>query len=133
MTPTWTPARNSCRACSLMAKDMGEGCHVAPTRRVRRSASGVAEIAHRGRSPEPASWTLRRVAGRLPPHFSTLLMDLLMDSPESAVTGRTWRHRPTRETPGQADFPGAGVIRRHRREPPHNPKVVGSNPTPATK
>jgi hypothetical protein len=29
MTPTWTPARNSCRSCALMAKDMGEECHVA--------------------------------------------------------------------------------------------------------
>jgi hypothetical protein len=26
-TPTWTPARNSCRSCSLIAKDKGEGCH----------------------------------------------------------------------------------------------------------
>src|SRR5687768_521893 len=61
-----------------------------------------------------------------------LLMDLLMDSPESAVTGRIGRHGPTRESPGQADFSGAAVIGRHGREPPHNPKVAGSNPAPAT-
>jgi hypothetical protein len=40
MTPTWTPARNSCRSRSLMAKDMGEGCHVARHHVARHVASG---------------------------------------------------------------------------------------------
>ena len=61
-----------------------------------------------------------------------LLMDLLMDRPESAVTGRIGRHSATRESPAQAAVSGAAEIGRHGREPPHNPKVVGSNPTPAT-
>ena len=36
-------------------------------------------------------------------------MDLLMDSPESAVTGRIGRHSPTRESPGQTNCSGAAV------------------------
>src|SRR5436190_22664171 len=55
MTPTWTPARNSCRSCSLMAKDMGEGCHVAglfASGDERAGLAGLAGLAGTNRTVE---------------------------------------------------------------------------------
>ena len=61
-----------------------------------------------------------------------LLMDLLMDG---AARGVIHRHSPTlriRETPRQWHFLARADTDRHGLEAAHNPKVVGSIPTPAT-
>jgi hypothetical protein len=49
-----------------------------------------------------------------------------------AGSGEVSRDGPTRETPAQRHNPSSGDTNRYGLEAPHNPKVAGSNPAPAT-
>ena len=69
---------------------------------------------------------------RTAPGESRLLTDLLTDGPSEAVVHRHEPTRRSRETPAQRPFLAQIDTRRYGLERTHNPKVVGSNPTPAT-
>ena len=59
-------------------------------------------------------------------------MDLLMDGAARSVIHRHRPARRIRETPLRRHFLARADTARHGSEATHNPKVVGSIPTPAT-
>ena len=70
--------------------------------------------------------------GLLPQAIIALLMDLLMDGSARSVIHRHRLARRIRERPLQKHILVQTDTARHGPEATHNPKVVGSIPTPAT-
>ena len=71
-----------------------------------------------------------RGGSELPPRLCFVLLT------DGASWGVIHRHRPSRrirETPGSEHYWALTRTNQHPPEGTHNPKVVGSNPTPATK
>ena len=65
--------------------------------------------------------------------FPTLLTLLLTHGLAEVIVRRTGHHQVTREIAGQSHYPARRDAGRHEPEAPHNPKVAGSNPAPATR